>query len=89
MTALLVPPVEILGVGLLQSLHELAQRCLRTLNQQMNMVGHQTESINDVTVLPTVLRQPFEIGVIVGVGGEGLLSLIAPYNDVVENTGGK
>ena len=41
MPGLMVLDVKVLGVPLLKSLHEFGEWVRRTLNQQMDVVGHQ------------------------------------------------
>ena len=87
MPRLFLPPIKILRVGLLPSLHEFGQRRRRALNQPMDVARYQTESINRGTLLLAVVRRPFEIHPIVLLRGKSLLSRIAPHDSVVENTG--
>jgi len=61
MTGLFAPPIKVLGIRLLQSLHESSQRRRRALNQWMDVVGHQAEGVNCVAALPALLRQSFKI----------------------------
>ena len=87
MPRLFLPPIKILRVGLLPSLHEFGQRRRRALKQKMDVVRHQTKSVNRVTILLAVLRQSFEIRPIVILRGKTLLPLIAPNDHVIEETG--
>ena len=50
-----IAPVEILGLGLLQSLHELGQRRAAGLDQQMDVVGHQAVGVDAHLALGAVL----------------------------------
>ena len=47
----LVLPIEILRVGLLQTLHEFT----KTIRRQWHMVRYQTECVNRATVLSVVV----------------------------------
>jgi hypothetical protein len=67
MTDLAVNPVEPLGVGLLQSLHELRDRPLGGLQQQVDMIRHQAVRIQPHPVSLPIPRQPGEIGSITAV----------------------
>ena len=49
-----IAAVEILSVGLLQSLHELGERNATGFNQQMDVVGHQAVGIDTDMALGAV-----------------------------------
>jgi hypothetical protein len=55
----------------------------------MDVVGHQAVGVDRISVASTVSAESFEIGPVVGVAEKGLSSLIAPGNDVVEQSRGK
>ena len=46
MTDLAIAAIEILGIGLLQSLHEFAQRCRTRLDEQVDVIGHEAVGID-------------------------------------------
>ena len=50
----MVSPVEVLSIGLLQTLHEFRQRLPGDLQQKMDMVGHEAVSIENETVLLSI-----------------------------------
>ena len=76
--------IEILAVGLLQALHELRQRLLRALDQQMDVIGHQAVGVQNVAVFLAIAPQSFDIGQIVGLRCECLLALVAAHDDMIE-----
>ena len=84
-----VAKIKILGVGLLESLHKLGQRRPAALNQQVDMVGHKTKSVDQEIVTAPVARQPFQISLVVTIVVKGLSPLVAAHDDVVEQTRGQ
>ena len=88
-SALMMFTIEILAVGLLQALHELGERLFRTLNQQMDVIGHQAISVDSVAVFLAVPSQPLDVRPIVALRSEGLLALIASHDDVIEHPCGE
>ena len=89
MADFVVSQVKVLAVGLLQPLHELAQRVGGTFQEQMDMVGHQTVGVNGVAITPPVAGQTLEVGLVILITEKSLSPLIAPDNDVIEKPGGK
>jgi hypothetical protein len=81
--------VEILAVGLLQALHELRKRHLRALDQEMDVIGHQAVGVENVAVFLAIAHQPLDVGLIVAIRSEGLLSLVASHDDVIEHPCGE
>jgi hypothetical protein len=81
--------IEILAIGLLQPLHEFRQRAFGALNQQMDVIGHQTVGVQHIVVFFAIPRQPFQLGLIITVGGENLLPLVASHNHVIEKPRGE
>jgi hypothetical protein len=49
-----IASVEMLGVGLLQSLHEFGQRNATSLHQQVDVVGHQAVGVDPDMALGAV-----------------------------------
>src|SRR6266542_6275998 len=76
MTALLVSAVEVLGIGLLEPLHVFGKGRLGTLEQQMNVIGHQTIRIDRDPVFPPIVGESFQVDSIVAVLQKGLLRVI-------------
>jgi len=84
-----VREVEILGVRLLKSLHELGQGDSGTLQEQMDVVRHETVGVQADFVLLAVACKSFEVRFVVAPGAEGFLAVVAAHDDVVEKAGGK
>src|ERR1700758_5117428 len=89
MTALMVNTVKVLGIRLLQPLHEFRQRRSGTFQQQVNVIRHQTIRINHDSVSLPIVRKPFQVDLIVLFLEKGFLSLVSPYNNVIKNTRSK
>jgi len=87
MTDLVVESIEVLGVGLLESLHELGQRRDAGLNQQMDMVGQQTERQKIDAFLLALTGQFLQVSLSVGVVAEDRLAVIAPANNMIHSSG--
>ena len=81
--------IEILAVGLLQALHELRERLLRALDQQMDVIGHQAVGVQHIVIFLTISSQSFDIGQIVALRCECLLALVAAHNNVIQNPRGE
>jgi hypothetical protein len=78
MAGFAVAQIEILAIGLLKPLHELRQRLGGTLNQKMDMVGHETISVEGMTELPSVAAQPFKIRLVIDTTEKSLSTLGYP-----------
>ena len=89
MADLFVSAVVILGVALLEPLHEFAKGGAGALQEQMNVIGHQAVRIDGHPVFTPVLRKFSQIRLIVGGFEKRLLSLVAANDDVIQNAGGK
>ena len=89
MTDFSVLTIKILSVALLQPLHEFPQGNPATFEQEVDMIGHQAVGINPDIVPSPVRRQFLQIVLVVGRIHKGLLSLVAAYDNVIENAGGK
>src|SRR5258706_12538042 len=85
MADLSVLAIVILGITLLEPLHEFSQGRLATFEQQMDMIGHQAVGVNRDIVLAPILRESFQIGLIVGWTEKSLLSLFAAHDNVIGN----
>lgn len=55
----------------------------------MNVVGHQTVSVQGHAVSLSVFRKPFQVGLVIPLGEESLLPLISANNHMIEETGSK
>ena len=73
----------------MQPLHEFRQRVFGALNQQMDVIGHQTVGVQCIVVFLAIPCQSFDISLIIAVGREGLLALVASHNHVIENPRGE
>ena len=84
-----ISQVEVLGIRLLEPLHEFGQRDRSGFKQQMRVVGHQTIGKDAYSTLLLVTRHPLEVCLIILCGSERLLPLITTDNNVVEQAGCK
>ena len=84
-----VAQIEILAIGLLEALHEFAQRGTAAFHQQVDMVGHETIGVDGIAVALAVAGQASQIGPVVGFIVKGLASLVAADDHVVEQSWGK
>jgi len=89
MTDFMMLTVKILCIGLLQPLHEFRHRVFGTLNQQMDVIGHQTVGVQHIVVFLAIPSEPFDIGLIIGFRSKGLLPLVASHNNVIQNPRGE
>ena len=55
----------------------------------MNVVGHEAVSIDRDVVLLTISSETFQIDLVIAATEEGLLSLVAANDNVVEKAGSK
>jgi hypothetical protein len=55
----------------------------------MDVIGHQAVGVQNVAVFLAIARQPLDISLIVTLRSEGLLSLVASNNDVIEHPCGE
>ena len=51
----------------------------------MNMIGHEAISIDGHPESLSISVEPLQIRLIVAVAEECLMSLVSPYNDVIQN----
>jgi hypothetical protein len=79
-----VPAVKVLGVGLLQSLHEFGKRRGTGLKQQVDVIGHQAIGVDPHLELGAVFLQPLEVGSVILIVSKGLAPLVTPDDDVIE-----
>ena len=87
MADLSVAQIEVLGVGLLHTLHESGERRVSGLDQQMDVIGHQAVGVDAHLALRTVLLQPIQVRLVIHIASKRLAPLVAADNDVVEQSG--
>jgi len=80
----IVFPVVISRVPELQPLHDLGQRNLARLDQQMNVIAHEHVGINVKAVSLTVFFESFQIVFPIRVAAKDRLALIAPTNRMIK-----
>ena len=78
-----VVPIDVLNVALPESFHHLARtgRCSRC-REQVDMVRHQPIGVDGTLALLGVLVEPAEVRLIVLIGVETGLAVVAPLDDV-------
>jgi hypothetical protein len=81
-----VPPVEALGIGLLEALHEAVERRRGRAEDEVHVVGHQAVSMEGHRVPRPIHGEPVEVGLVVVVTEEHRLPAIAADDDVVEES---
>ena len=80
-----MPPVVVLRVSKLYPLHDLGQRNLAGLKQQVDMVGHQHVGVELKVVSLSVMLQSLQIDAAVFVVPKDILALVASDDDMVES----
>jgi len=79
-----MPPVVVLRVSKLCPLHDLGQRNLAGLKQQVDVVGHQHVGIKLKVVPLSVMLQSLQVSSAILLVPEDVLTLVASGDDVVE-----
>ena len=77
--------IEILGIGLLQTLHERGERLIPRFCQQMHVIRHEAVGPQPHLALLEIAAQPFQIGLVIGRCPKGGLPVIPPDNHMIEN----
>ena len=84
-----IAAVEILGVRLLQPLHEFAEGGRSALKEQVDVIRHQAVGVDSEAELGAVVLQAVEVSFVVVVATKRFSSLIAAHDNVVKQTGRK
>jgi hypothetical protein len=87
MADLSVFAVKILGVGLLEPLHEPRQWLRARLDQKMNMIGHKAIGVDGHAESFSISAKSLQICLVVAVGEKGLLPLISSHDHMIQNSG--
>jgi hypothetical protein len=74
--------IEILGIGLLEPLHERRERQRACFDQQVHVIGHQTVGPQPGLTGLEIASQPLEIGVVIGGGPKRDLPVVPPAGRV-------
>src|SRR3989339_1863907 len=80
-----MPPVVVLRVSKLYPLHDLGQRNLAGLKQQVDMVGHQHVGIKLKVAPLSVMLYSLKVGSAVLIVSKDVLPLVASGDDMVES----
>src|SRR3989338_2359095 len=78
-------PVIVLGVGKLYPLHDLGQGNPLSLNEQVQMIGHQHVGVEPKIVSLAVMLDSLQVGGAVLVVSKDVLPLVASGDDMVES----
>ena len=81
-----IPIIEILRVGLLQSLHELTKRVRAALNEQVHVIRHQAVGIDSDVELRAVMFQTVQVSFVVVIAPKRFSLLIAAHDDMIKET---
>src|SRR3970040_489901 len=79
-----MPPVVVLGLSKLCPLHDLGQRNLAGLKQQVDVVGHQHVGIKLKVVPLSVMLYSLKVGSAVLIVSKDVLPLVASDNGMIE-----
>jgi hypothetical protein len=75
---------EYLGIRELYPLHDPGEPNSFSLDEKMNVVGHQNVGTNSKALPPTIMFNAIEVAQPIPVAAEDLLALIATHNDVTK-----
>jgi hypothetical protein len=81
--------IEVLRIGLLQSLHKGREGLVSGFHQQMHMIRHQTLGPQTHPTGLAVLGQPLQIRLVIGYRTKCDLPMVPPDNDMIEHMRGQ
>jgi len=75
--------VDISRISETEILNDFGERCRANLNQQVNMVAHQTKSVNPVPVSFNTFLNKQQEPRTVGIGEENIVPAITPHHHMI------
>ena len=78
--------IAILGVGLLQRLHEFAQGSRAAFNEQVHVIGDQAIGVDFELIFRPVVLQTIKVGFVVVIAAKRPSLLIAAHDHQIQNS---